>query len=263
MRCPSRHFASELFGYKAGAFTNAVKDKPGHFALAEGGTIFLDEIGDTSPAFQVKLLRVLEEREFLPLGGVKEIAADIRIITATNKDLYRMVEEETFRRDLYYRINVIRLKIPPLRDRMEDVPLLESYFINKFNKIREKSVQRLSLEVLKTLMSHNFPGNIRELENLIEYAFLLCSTGDIELQHMPGYFTSSAPLPSSKTEKNQINADPVKSAEITVITNALKRNHYNRKAAAAELGIHKSTLFRKIHKLGIVLPVEDGRSERT
>lgn len=255
---PDTLLESELFGYKAGAFTNAAKDKPGHFAMAEGGTIFLDEIGDTSPAFQVKLLRVLEEKEFQPLGGIKKIAADVRILAATNRDLSTMVEEGKFRQDLYYRINVVRIKLPPLRDRMEDVPLLVEYFINKFNKIRGKSVQDLDHDALEALMFHDFPGNIRELENIMEHAFVLCSEGNIGLQHMPGYLASS---PADADECLTTN-DPVKSAEIKVITDALKRNRYNRKAAAADLGMHKSTLFRKMHKLGIPLPEVDGRSER-
>jgi PAS domain S-box-containing protein len=246
---PDTLLESELFGYKAGAFTNAVKDKPGHFAMAEGGTIFLDEIGDTSPAFQAKLLRVLEEREFQPLGGVRKIAADIRIIAATNRDLSVMVEKEEFRQDLYYRVNVVRLKLPPLRHRMEDVPLLADYFITKFNKIRGKAVQKPDQEVLEALMSHDFPGNIRELENIIEHAFVLCSEGDIGVGHIPGYVFSS-----NRIAGRHANEDPVMLAEKRVIIDALKRNRYSRKAAAIELGMHKSTLFRKINKLGIELP---------
>ncbi len=256
---PDTLLESELFGYKAGAFTNAAKDKPGHFAMAEGGTIFLDEIGDTSPAFQAKLLRVIEEREFQPLGGIRKIPADIRIIAATNKDLSTMVENGKFRQDLYYRINVVRMKLPPLRERMEDIPLLVEYFINKFNKIRGKMIQGIDQQVLKTLMSHDFPGNIRELENIMEHAFVLCSEGNIGMEHMPCFLSS----PINEAHGDFTENDPVKSAEIKVIMDALKRNHYSRKAAAAEIGMHKSTLFRKIHKLGIRLPESDGRSERT
>ncbi|MCP4692830.1 MAG: AAA domain-containing protein, partial [Desulfobacterales bacterium] len=177
---PDALLESELFGYKAGAFTSAVKDKPGLFAAAEGGAILLDEIGDTSPAFQVKLLRVLEEHEYLPLGAVKKEKADIRIIAATNKNLSEMVEKGEFRQDLFYRIDVVRLKLPPLRERMEDVPLLVERFIEKMNRLRGKTVSGISREALETLMAHHFPGNIRELENIIEHAFVLCSTGDIE-----------------------------------------------------------------------------------
>ena len=254
---PDTLLESELFGYKAGAFTNAAKDKPGHFAMAEGGTVFLDEIGDTSAAFQAKLLRVLEEKAFQPLGGVKKLDANIRIVAATNKDLVSMVEAGTFRQDLYYRINVVRLQLPPLRDRMEDVPLLVEYFIDKFNKLRGKAVQGVDQEALEALMFHDFPGNIRELENVMEHAFVLCSEGLIGLQHLPGYLSGSAPVRGGHSKAD----DPVKSAEARVIMDALKRHHYNRKAAAAALGIHKSTLFRKINKLGIQLPEKDGRSE--
>jgi len=253
---PDTLLESELFGYKAGAFTNAVKDKPGHFALAEGGTIFLDEIGDTSAAFQVRLLRVLEEREFQPLGGVKKVTADIRIIAASNKNLADMVDKGLFRQDLYYRINVVRLKLPPLRKRMEDIPLLVEFFINKFNRIKGKAVNGMDNDVLETLMAHQFPGNIRELENILEHAFVLCSEGNIQVQHLPGNL-SSLPL---KTEECAIENDLIKAAESKVITEALRRNRYNRKAAAAELGMHKSTLFRKINKLGIRLSKTDGRT---
>lgn len=253
---PDTLLESELFGYKAGAFTNAQKDKPGLFAIAEGGTIFLDEIGDTSPAFQVKLLRVLEEREFQPLGGVKKVKANVRIIAATNRNLAEMVEKEEFRRDLFYRINVVRIKLPPLRERMEDIPLLIERFIHKMNSLRGKSISGTDQEVLETLMTHDFPGNIRELENIIEHAFVLCPEGKIGLRHVPGNIFRKS---SSGGLYENIN-DPVKSAEIQVILDALKRNSYNRNQAAKELGMHKSTLFRKINRLGIRLPKMDGRS---
>ena len=176
---PDTLLESELFGYKAGAFTNAVKDKPGYFAVAEGGTILLDEISDTSPAFQVRLLRVLEEQEFQPLGAVKKEKADVRIIAATNRDLSQMVNDEKFRQDLFYRINIMRIEIPPLRKRMEDVPILIDHFIDKLNRIRGKSISGIDQNALEILMSHKFPGNIRELENIIEHAFVLCSEGNI------------------------------------------------------------------------------------
>jgi len=254
---PDSLLESELFGYKAGAFTNAVKDKPGHFALAEGGTILLDEIGDTSPAFQVRLLRVLEEREFLPLGGTKKIKSDIRIIAASNKNLLEMVDKGSFRQDLFYRIHVVRLKLPPLRERMEDVPLLIDSFIEKYNRIKGKAVSGVDKEVLELLMAHQFPGNIRELENIMEHAFVLCSEGNIQIQHLPPYLS----LPTYKSNECDIDNNLIKAAEIKVITETLKRNRYNRKKAAAELGMHKSTLFRKINKLGIHLPKKNGRSD--
>ncbi|NQT10115.1 MAG: sigma 54-interacting transcriptional regulator [Desulfobacteraceae bacterium] len=255
---PDTLLESELFGYKAGAFTNAVKNKPGHFALAEGGTIFLDEIGDTSPAFQIRLLRVLEEREFQPLGAVKKVKANVRIIAATNQNLSEMVDKGAFRQDLFYRINVVQLKLPPLRERMEDIPLLVERFIGKLNRIRGKAVTGIDQEALEALMHYDFPGNIRELENFIEHAFVLCMEGKIQLRHMP----INLSLQSLAADKHATEHDTLKSAEIKIIADVLKRNNYNRKAAAKDLGMHKSTLFRKINKLGIVLPKIDGRSDR-
>ncbi|WP_304511648.1 sigma-54 interaction domain-containing protein [Desulfobacula sp.] len=244
---PDTLLESELFGYKKGAFTNAMKDKPGQFALADGGIIFLDEIGDTSPAFQVSLLRVLQEHEFTPLGALAQEKTNIRIIAATNKELSDLVSQNRFRQDLYYRINVIRLSLPPLRHRMEDIPLLVDRFIQKMNIRQGKFIQGIDKKVLQAFMSHEFPGNIRELENIIEHAFVLCSEGYIKLHHLPGFLS----LPSNINE--EIDSDPVKSAQTKVITDALARNNYNRSAAAKDLGIHKSTLFRRIKKLGMTL----------
>ncbi len=253
---PDTLLESELFGYKAGAFTNAVKDKPGHFAVAEGGTILLDEIGDVSSAFQVRLLRVLEEHEFQPLGAVKSEKADVRIIAATNKDLSGMVDAGEFRQDLFYRINVVRMVLPPLRERMEDVPLLIERFITRMNRLRGKSISGIDREALEILMSHSFPGNIRELENMIEHAFVLCADGFIQPQHLPGNLTFPALQPTGQDSLNEA----MKTTEARAIMDALRRNEYNRQAAALELGMHKSTLFRKIKKLGIKLSGIDGRS---
>jgi transcriptional regulator with PAS, ATPase and Fis domain len=160
---------------------------------------------------------------------------------------------------LFYRINVVRLLLPPLRERMEDIPLLVSHFINKQNSLRGKRICGIDQEVLSALMGYSFPGNIRELENIIEYAFVLCPEGDIHLQHLPGCLSERPFLPP----ECKIDGNPMKSAEIKIITDSLVRNRYNRKAAAADLGMHKSTLFRKIHKLGIILPKMDGRSPRS
>ncbi len=244
---PDTLLESELFGYKKGAFTNALKDKPGQFALAHGGTIFLDEIGDTSPAFQVSLLRVLQEHEFTPLGGLRKEKTNVRIIAATNQDLSGLVKKNKFRQDLYYRINVISLTLPPLRQRMEDIPFLVERFTNKLNALQGKFIQGIDKEVLQALMSYDFPGNIRELENIMEHAFVLCAEGYIKLHHLPGFLS----LQSNINLKN--NDDPVKTAQIKLITDALASNDYNRNAAAKALGIHKSTLFRRIKKLGIKL----------
>ncbi len=255
---PDTLLESELFGYKAGAFTHAVKDKPGLFAAAEGGTLFLDEIGDTSPAFQVKLLRVLEEHEYMPLGGVKKQKADIRVITATNRDLDSMVRAGEFRQDLFYRINVIRLKLPPLRRRMEDVPLLVEHFIARLNRLQKKSISGIDQDALEALMAYGFPGNIRELENIIEYAFVLCTGSHIGVQHLPPELIRT----HTGSSLTVTVGDHARDAEAKAIMEALRLNNYNRSAAARHLGIHKSTLFRKIKKLGIELPPQDGRSTR-
>ena len=244
---PDTLLKSELFGYKKGAFTHAVKDKPGQFALADKGTIFLDEIGDTSPAFQVSLLRVLQEKEYTPLGGLEKERTDVRIIAATNRNLSDMVAQQEFRQDLFYRINVIRFSLPPLRQRMEDIPLLVDRFVQKMNLRQGKLIQGVDPKVLESFMSHDFPGNIRELENIIEHAFVLCSEGTITHRHLPGFLAVS---PIGDQNKD---ADPVTSARIKLISDALIRNNYNRTAAAKDLGIHKSTLFRRIKKLGIQL----------
>jgi len=254
---PDALLESELFGYKAGAFTNAVKDKPGYFTATQGGTILLDEIGDTSAAFQVKLLRVLEEQASTPLGAVKKIKSDVRIIAATNKNLSDQVATGKFRQDLFYRINVVRIALPSLRERGEDIPLLIGHFIEKMNMIRGKAITGVDDEVLQILMCHDYPGNIRELENIIEHAFVLCSAGTIQACHLPGGF------PLSRTPSNECNTltHTLDSTEAIAIMKALKRNRYNRLAAARELGMHKSTLFRKIKRLGIDLPEIDGRSK--
>jgi PAS domain S-box-containing protein len=245
---PDTLLESELFGYKKGAFTHAVKDKPGKFALARGGTVFLDEIGDTSPAFQVSLLRVLQEHEYTPLGGVEKEETDVRIIAASNRDLSELMETDQFRQDLYYRINVVKLFLPPLRRRMEDVPLLVERFVSKLNLRQGKFIQGIDHAVLASLMSHSFPGNIRELENIIEHAFVLCQEGIISCDHLPGFLVQKKQTPCHAPAD-----DPVKAAQINLISDALARNNYNRNAAAKDLGIHKSTLFRRIKKLGIKL----------
>lgn len=254
---PDTLLEAELFGYRQGAFTDARKDKPGRFAMAEGGTIFLDEIGDVSPATQVKLLRVLQERIYEPLGANESVKADVRVITATNRDLDAMVEEGTFRRDLYYRINVVRLRIPPLRERREDIPLLVDHFIGRFNRLRGRNVTGVTAEVISTLMGHDYPGNVRELENIIEHAFVLCRTGMIGMRHLPDRFRMD--------EGGEPHVDTASLPELEgrFILEALKRNGWNREQTARELGMHKTTLWRKIKRLGIELPSKDGRNRRT
>jgi PAS domain S-box-containing protein len=252
---PDTLLESELFGYKAGAFTGANRDKPGRFALAKGGTILLDEIGEISPTLQVRLLRVLQERVYEPLGSTKSEKADVRVIAATNRDLMELVKQGLFREDFYYRVNVVRVELPPLRRRKEDIPLLVMQFINRFNRLQQKDIKGINPEALSLLMAYDWPGNIRELENIIERSFILCREGHIGIVHLPAELTSSGLAPSQTADIR--SAQNVLSAQ--VISAALERNNYNRQAAANELGIHKTTLFRRIKKLGLVLPEQDGR----
>jgi PAS domain S-box-containing protein len=247
---------SELFGYKAGAFTGATRDKPGRFALAKGGTLFLDEIGEVSQALQVRLLRVLQERTYEPVGATRSETADVRVVVATNTDLAEQVRKRAFRKDLYYRVNVMRVELPPLRRRKEDIPLLVEQFIARFNRLQQKSIKAVSAEALSLLMAHAWPGNIRELENTIERSFILCNEGFIGIEHLPEELTARGRARGS--DSNMRAAREL--MEVQSIRSALERNAFNRLAAAKELGIHKSTLFRKLKKLGISPPKIDGRS---
>jgi len=255
---PDTLLESELFGYKAGAFTDARRDKPGRFALAHGGTVFLDEIGDISVAMQVRLLRVLQERVYEPLGSVEPVAVDVRILTASHRDLAALVAEGDFREDLYYRINVFQLELPPLRDRREDVPLLIQHFVARFNARQGKDVAGVSDEVMAIFMAYDFPGNARELENAVEHAFVLCRNGLIELRHLPHAMLEAV----SGTAPDARRGASLRALEGLHIADALHRHGGNRKAAAAELGIHPATLRRKIRELGIEVPTNDGRSRR-
>ena len=247
---PDTLLESELFGYKAGAFTDAKKDKPGRFRLAERGTLFLDEIGDISPALQVRLLRVLQEKTYEPLGSVETVPSDVRIIAATNRRLQELVKEGKFREDLYYRINVIRMELPPLRDRMEDIPLLADHFIHHFNVLQKKEISGLSGEALACLVSYDYPGNVRELQNIIEHAFILCKSGLIEPHHLP----ENLCLPRGMEPSGRNETMNMKDLEAVFITNMLRRHQWNRIKTAKALGIHKSTLFRKIKALHIQIP---------
>jgi PAS domain S-box-containing protein len=253
---PETLLESELFGYKAGAFTGANRNKPGRFALANGGTIFLDEIAEIVPSLQVKLLRVLQERTYEPLGSASSVTTDARIIAATNKDLAEWVRDGHFREDLYYRVNVVRVELPPLRRRKEDIPLLTNEFIARFNRLQRKAVQGIDHEALSLLMAHHWPGNIRELENVIERAFILCREGYIGIKHLPEELTGGAGTEQPNSDMRSVH-DILDAQTIRL---ALKHAGFSRLAAAKELGIHKTTLFRKIKRLGIELPEPDGRS---
>ena len=255
---PDTLLESELFGYKAGAFTDAKKDKPGRFALAEGGTLFLDEIGDVSPAMQTRLLRAIEAREYEPLGATAPVKANVRIITATNRELTQLVKEGAFREDLYYRVNVVKISLPVLSRRKEDIPLLMDHFIARFNRLRGKEIAGVDPDVLSALMQHDFPGNVRELENIIEHAFIMCRGTVIGMEHLPEHLR---PKSSAPRVRNGVDST-LRDAEATAILAALERNKWNRAATARELGIHSTTLWRKIRRLGIELPDQDGRSRR-
>jgi PAS domain S-box-containing protein len=254
---PDTLLESELFGHRAGAFTDAKRDKPGRFALADGGTILLDEIGDISPATQVRLLRVLQERVIEPLGGVKPLPVDVRVIAATNRDLAKLVQAGKFREDLYYRTRVIHLSLPGLAQRREDIPLLIDHLIAKFNRLQGKDIVGVSDEVMARLMGHDYPGNVRELENIIEQAFVLCRGGMIELNHLPPELRPTAGRGAPDGQPMSLEA-----VEKLSIAETLERRNGNRKMAAQDLGINVSTLYRKIKALGIETPSVDGRGRR-
>ncbi|MCL5058952.1 MAG: sigma 54-interacting transcriptional regulator [Actinobacteria bacterium] len=240
---PDTLLESELFGYEAGAFTDARKSKQGRFARAENGTILLDEIGDISPALQVKLLRVLQEKEYEPLGSTSPVRCNVRVLAATNKNLAQLVDQGLFRNDLYYRINVIKLSLPPLNSRREDIPLLVESFIERFNTLRERAIEGISGEALEALMRHDFPGNVRELENIIEHAFVLCKKGPILDRHLPAYLQENKNAGHLLSDRCSLQE-----METKMIHDALERNNWNKASAARELGIDKTTLWRKIKK---------------
>ncbi len=252
---PDTLLESELFGYKAGAFTDARRDKPGRFALADGGTIFLDEIGDVSPAMQVRLLRVLQERCFEPLGSTEPVKADVRVIAATNRDLAELVREGKFREDLFYRIRVIHLTLPGLGERREDIPLLIEHLVAKFNRLQGKNITGVASGVLARLMEYGYPGNVRELENIIEQAFVLCRGGLIEMEHLPPELRPPAASPAGGPMS-------LEAMERRLIVDALERNRGNRSLTAHDLGIDPSTLYRKLKTLGLQPPTADGRYKR-
>jgi PAS domain S-box-containing protein len=239
---------SELFGYKAGAFTDAKKDKLGRFALAQDGTIFLDEIGDISQAAQVRLLRVLEQKVFEPLGSTRPAKTNARVITATHRNLTQWVEQGRFRDDLFYRINVLKLFLPPLSERREDIPLLIDHFVERFSELTGKQIVGVSREAMAALMLHDWPGNVRELENAIEHAFVLCQDELIHLRHLPSHL-----LPQGRSMLVPTGST-LREIEKRAIHDALQRHEWKKVATARELGIDKNTLRRKIKRLGVIQP---------
>jgi len=248
---PESLIESELFGYKGGAFTGAMANgKPGHFEMAEGGTLFLDEIGELSLGIQVKLLRFIEENEVVPLGGTASKKIDARIIAATNRDLDDMLKNATFRRDLFFRLNVVPLKIPPLRERSEDIPSLVHYFLNKFNS-KFKTHKTIRPRAVDALCRYSFPGNIRELANLIERFVVLSSENEITSEDLPSHVTHEVTERTiNKTENGWDLRKSVEMLEREIITRALNEFGSQRKAAVP-LGINQSTLARKISRYGI------------
>lgn len=243
---PDGLLESELFGYVKGAFTDAGKDKPGRFQLAHTGSLFLDEIGEISIPMQTKLLRVIQERAFEPLGAVKTVKVDVRVIAATNSNLEAQVKQGRFREDLYYRLNVIRIETPPLSERREDIPLLVNHFIAHFNRLQGRTIKKVSEHALYALMAARFQGNIRELENAIEYAFVVCQGNIIDVHHLPPQYAGYE-APAEK----ESSATMLEIAEANVIRSVLNRNGGNRKQTAMDLGFTRNTLWRKMKRLGI------------
>ena len=246
---PSNLFESELFGYKRGAFTDAKRDKPGRLTRAEGGTIFFDEIGDLPPETQVKLLRLLQEREYHPLGGVETCQANVRIVAATNRGLSQLVSQGRFRDDLYFRLAVVRLSIPPLCERREDIPYLVAHFVERFNAKQGKRIQGVTPAVMEILMRHDLPGNVRELENIIEYAFVLCHNGLVDVRHLPDDLQGRAVLTPGVPEPG--HPLPLEQSEADAIRQSLGRNRGHQGRTAAELQVSRTTLWRKMKKFGL------------
>ena len=252
---PDTLLESELFGYKKGAFTDAKRDKPGKFELAKAGSVFLDEVETLTPGVQVKLLRVIQEREFEPLGGSKPVKANVRVIAASNRPLRDLVAQKKFRDDLFYRLNVVTLDLPPLRERRDDIPILVDYFVRGFNAAKDKEVEGVSPSVLQALMEYDFPGNVRELQNIIEHAFVLRDAGLIDVHHLPRAVITK--LEKTPTEASQANDRTVPrdtslaGTEVAAIRAALARNRGHRAQTASDLGISPSTLWRKMKRYRI------------
>ncbi len=247
---PDTLLESEMFGYVQGAFTDAKKDKPGRFARAQGGTLFLDEVAELPLSVQVKLLRVLQNGEYEPLGSSKSRKADVRIIAATNKDLYKKISEGIFREDLYYRLNVIKITLPSLSARKEDIPLLTEHFIRHFNARMGRRITGVSEEVINFFMNYDFPGNIRELENIIEHAFVICRNSVISAEHLPSELRQKH-LPDPRKNDGDKKMPLIQQIEANIIKKTLEKNMGNRTKTAQELNINPSTLWRKMKKLGI------------
>ena len=252
---PEELLESELFGHVKGAFTNAHENRKGRFAAADGGTMFLDEIGDMSMNLQVKLLRVLQERTFEPVGSSKTVKVNVRVVAATNQDLRLAIQERRFREDLYFRLNVLPIEVPPLRERREDVPLLVNHFLDVFNQSRQSAVESISASAMQRLIAYAWPGNIRELENLIERMVLLTTSNELDEADLPAELLAQSPagatvapeVPPTGLSMPQV----LKDIETDMIHQALELSHNNKNQAAKLLGLHRTTLLEKMKKRGL------------
>ena len=247
---PDNLLESEMFGYVKGAFTGADTDKPGRFQEADGGTIFLDEIGDLPLSLQAKLLRVLEDKEFYPLGSRKTTKVDVRIISATNQNLERLVKEKRFREDLFYRLNVMRLDLPPLKDRRGDIPLLISHILKRLCATRDTMVEKISNDAMEVLLNYDYPGNIRELENIIEHTLIVCQGKIIERNHLPLSLQGGISPPLSEDEQRPFEKE-IEFSEKARIIDTLRKYNWNKGKTASALDINRSTLWRKMKKYNI------------
>jgi DNA-binding NtrC family response regulator len=245
---PTTLLESELFGHEKGAFTGAVERRTGRFELADGGTLFLDEIGELEPQIQVKLLRVLEERAFERVGGAKTLQVDVRLVAATNKDLKKLVSEGKFRDDLFYRLSVVTVDLPPLRERRDDIPLLVKSFLDEFSRENGKQVRELTPEATNLLLAYDWPGNVRELRNAIEQMVVLARGERLTVRDVPAAIRGSADL----TKINVVRAGmTVEDAERQLIVQALKETDGNRTKAAQRIGVSRRTLHRKLKEYGL------------
>jgi transcriptional regulator with PAS, ATPase and Fis domain len=251
---PEGLLESELFGHTRGAFTGAYQEKKGKFEVADGGTIFLDEIGEMSPMLQVKLLRILQDGEFQRVGENRSRKVDVRVVAATNKDLKRAIADKEFREDLYYRLNVVPVFLPPLRDRKTDIPLLITHFLKEFNRAtKEKYVERVSSKAIDILMRYNYPGNVRELQNILEFSYIRCNSANIEPHHLPTELLEEDMSVQNDDTLDRIlrSSEPLRHAEKEIIERVLEEENGVYLNAARRLGMSRTTLWRKLKDLQI------------
>jgi two-component system response regulator HydG len=245
---PATLLESELFGHEKGAFTGAIRQKIGRFEQANCGTVFLDEIGEIAPSAQIKLLRVLQSQKFERIGGEETLKVDVRILAATNKNLLKEVTEGSFREDLFYRLNVIPIQLPPLRKRRNDIPLLARYFLRRFSAEQNKEIQDFSSEAMRLLLDYPWPGNVRELENSIEHTAVLAKRSTVEISDLPSIIRDAAPSATSEASGTIVEN------EKKLLQEVLEECDWNKKKAALQLGISRSTLYEKLKKYQIMKP---------